>query len=646
MEENIDVVGVLANDEEIKRVMGRSTKSSIFIPSSGVLHYHIKKLSKEKINTYSADENYFMGYISCIKGYFEEENTGLSGEDRIAQFQNFIEQFVLIFHYIQPGAVLAPFCKVSDMSVVKKPKNFQRNTVYGAIPIFQPYQDTEIWEREQRINLKRDYGNIAAFIKKILEHEETGKVVGMCEPEKNREIILWQDAENILAIGPFTEWKYGWQGFELGSSKPLQVYPLSKDIMDQLIMVHSNPTLAHLPTSLIHAIKEIMQQQRGIPLEEFVEKSINNQVKEYLESAQWKKEVPKLESSIIEAMEYCCQKEELFYVKEDLINFHIAMKMDSLVILSGMSGIGKSSLAEIYAKAIGAKFLNIPVRPAWNDDTDLLGYYDVMHHTYCPAENQFVSFLAEAWKRPEQMYIVCLDEMNLSHVEHYFAQFLSVMEKEERMLQLYDSSLEEETSNKEQYPALLPLKDNVRILGTVNIDETTYHFSDKVLDRANVLQLQVQNYARPVERKFFIDWKPSSWDSREYNDNAAKDVSRDYPLRSCLWELNEVLLENGLNSGVGPRVVKKIEEYLANIPLYGSEKMLETKKAIDLQIAQRILTKLRGREEKLGVLLSQDTEENNIENILDKYSQLSRFENSRKILERKRKELNIYGYCV
>lgn len=646
MEENIDVVGVLANDEEIKKVSGISTKSSIFIPNSGVLHYHVKKLSKEKVNTYYADEDYFIGYLSCIREYFEEENTAMSDEERIERVHDFLKQFIFVFHYMQPGAVFAPFCKVADMALVKRPKNFQRDTVYRAVPMFQAYPETEEWERKQRTDLKRNYGNVSAFLDRVLNHQDLGRIVGMPEPEKNREIVLWQDSENILAVGPFSKCEYQYHGYKLDVSKKLQVYPLSEEMMNQMVLAHTNPTIAHLPVPLIQALKEILQQGRGIPVEEFLEKNNQEEAQEYLQSTLWKKEVPKKESCIIEAMEYYCQEEELSFVKEDLINFHIAMKMDSLVILSGMSGIGKSSLAELYAKSIGARFLNIPVRPAWNDDSDLLGYYDVMHHTYCPAENQLVSTLAEANQKKDQMYIICLDEMNLSRVEHYFAQFLSVMEKEERMLQLYDRSMEAETSNKEQYPALLPLGDNVRIVGTVNIDETTYHFSDKVLDRANILQLQVQNYAEPMEKKYFIDWELFTWSSEEYNENLEKNASKDYLLRNCLWELHEALLENGLNSGVGPRVVKKIEEYLANIPFMGDEAMLEREKAIDLQIAQRIFTKLRGREEKIGILLSQDSGEKSIEHIFSRYESLSKFENSRKILERKRKELDIYGYCV
>lgn len=644
MEKLVDIVGVLATDEEIRAVTGASGKSSIFIPASGVLHYHVKKIAQEWVDTYHADRDYFLGYISCIKEYTQVDDFGKPDVDRIQAFKDFLEQYVLIFHHMEAASV-APFCKVSDMTILKKPKGFDSHVAYRSIPMFAPYEDLVVYHTVDSLLRKREYTTLKQFIEKLQSGESVGTVTGMTLPEEHTEFFLWKDSEYILAVGPFRTARYQeGSGFSCEVGEELQVYPLEREMIDQLLIAHTNQTIAHLPVPMLQAIGETLRQGRAIPVQDFLEQYGQQHVEEYMESAPWKRNEVKKEEAILQAVEYYCQQEDLCYAREDLVNFHTAMKLDSLVILSGMSGIGKSSLVEIYARAVGAKFLNVPVRPAWTDDSDVLGYYDNAGRRYCPASNRLVTMLAEAVKHPETLYIICMDEMNLSRVEHYFAQFLSEMERKNPAIQLYDVSLQEETVNGEQYPALLPLGNNVRMVGTVNIDETTYHFSDKVLDRANTIELQVMNYAGEQESKYFIDWEPMVWTAAEYNRYVNREVEKDYSLRGFLWELHELLVKNGLSSGVGPRVVKRIEEYLANIPAEFGKPMLNREQAVDLQVSQRILTKLRGREENLERLLSE--QEGSVERLFDQYSYLSHFSSSRKLVERKRKELELYGYCI
>ena len=648
MEQIIDLVGVLATDEEIINATGVSNRNSVFIPSSGVLHYYVKKLSNDKIETFSADENFFLGYISCIKEYAELENLSFVEEDRIQEFQAFIEQFVVIFHYMRPGGVFAPFCKVSDISLVKKPKQFQRNSSYHAVPIFEPFANLLERVHRQSERFLGKFLNLADFLQKVQSQSPLGQVVGISNVEDLPDFILWKDDDRVLAIGPFQKKENGEAGF-LPFGENLQVYLLREEWIDQMLSVHTNLTIAHLPASLIHTIDGILRSGQGMSIEEFLEQlSEQGMVQESFSDEEWNTVIPKTEQSILESLEYHCQKEKMRFSKQDRINFHISMKMDSLVILSGMSGIGKSSLAELYAKAIGAEFLNVPVSPSWNDDSDLLGYYDTMHHVYCPDENQFVSTLVAAMNNPEKMYVICLDEMNLARVEHYFSKFLSLLEKKERRLRLYDSGMEEKTVNSDLYPSEITIGDNIRFLGTVNMDETTYHFSDKVLDRSNIIQLHVENYARPFDKTFYGEWNSSAWTSSEYNSYVNNTGKQNDVLRNCLWELHQLFIENGLNSGVGPRVVVKMEEYLANIPNEFGEELLGFGEAVDIQVAQRILTKVRGREEQLKEILAAADEEveHSLYAIFEKYKALSDFAECRKVVSKKRKELVIYGYCV
>ena len=105
------------------------------------------------------------------------------------------------------------------------------------------------------------------------------------------------------------------------------------------------------------------------------------------------------EWEFIEHFEAVAKKDGLFYTKKDLINFHAAVKSSSLVILSGLSGTGKSQLVQCYAKALGLiddSFHMIPVRPNWNDDSDLIGFVDSMHMVYRPSDAGFINILMEA----------------------------------------------------------------------------------------------------------------------------------------------------------------------------------------------------------------------------------------------------------
>lgn len=136
-------------------------------------------------------------------------------------------------------------------------------------------------------------------------------------------------------------------------------------------------------------------------------------------------------------MDYHSQRRNMYYSMSDFVNVHTSIKCNNLVILSGLSGTGKSAMVDIYAKALNLddRLLVIPVRPSWNDDADLLGYVDLVHNVYRPSDTGFVDFLVNSQKEENlgKMYIVCFDEMNLARVEHYFSQFLSLLERQKEI---------------------------------------------------------------------------------------------------------------------------------------------------------------------------------------------------------------------
>lgn len=340
------------------------------------------------------------------------------------------------------------------------------------------------------------------------------------------------------------------------------------------------------------------------------------------------------------------------YDERDLYNFHISAKSSRLVILAGRSGTGKSGLVRLYGEALGltpSQVAFLPVRPSWMDDGDILGYLDRNRMLYFPSDTGLAELLVEASRHPEKMYIVCFDEMNLARAEYYFAQFISVLEKKENpALQLYNPSLEERVYNHSDYPARIPLLDNVLFMGTVNVDESTYHFSDKILDRANVITLHQRKFsdmARLTRREVAPEVEVSADEYRQFRKDEGVVTLSDEELH-LLDDLNAALDERGTSGGIGYRVVSDMSRYLANIP---SGSPMNRKDALDMQIVQRVLTKVRGSREQIGYLTSLN-EENKLTGrfpeLLKKYSQVSAFTESLRVLERKAKELRTYDYTL
>lgn len=159
------------------------------------------------------------------------------------------------------------------------------------------------------------------------------------------------------------------------------------------------------------------------------------------------------------------------------------------VILTGNSGTGKTRISKQFAEYLewesdeGKKnWVIIPVGADWTDNTKILGYYNPLaedgNGKY--EKTKIVELIEEANRHKEIPYFVILDEMNLSHVERYFSDFLSHMETPDTPFEL------------EGYTRRLDYPENMFVVGTVNIDETTYMFSPKVLDRANVIEFKPQ----------------------------------------------------------------------------------------------------------------------------------------------------------
>lgn len=178
-----------------------------------------------------------------------------------------------------------------------------------------------------------------------------------------------------------------------------------------------------------------------------------------------------------------------------IVRFLASLSSKPFVILSGLSGSGKTKIAQSFVQWIcesKEQYKIVPVGADWTNREPLVGYPNgLVAEEYITPDSGVIHLLMEAVKsgNENKPFFLILDEMNLSHVERYFADFLSIMESNDT-IKLYTGNTRESLDGL-PVPLELGWPKNVFIIGTVNIDETTYMFSPKVLDRANVIEFRI-----------------------------------------------------------------------------------------------------------------------------------------------------------
>ena len=197
-------------------------------------------------------------------------------------------------------------------------------------------------------------------------------------------------------------------------------------------------------------------------------------------------------SEFIEKLEKDVAAAGLKYAPELMKRFVCAQLAKPFVVLTGLSGSGKTKLAEAFAKWIGVEntYRIVPVGADWTNNEKLLGYPNALDSSkYVMPDTGVLKLLLDAKENPELPFFLILDEMNLSHVERYFADFLSTMESGDE-IKLHDDEVRYSEDGR-KIPPKFPFPKNLFVIGTMNVDETTYMFSPKVLDRAQVIEFRV-----------------------------------------------------------------------------------------------------------------------------------------------------------
>lgn len=313
------------------------------------------------------------------------------------------------------------------------------------------------------------------------------------------------------------------------------------------------------------------------------------------------------EIDLIDSVYETILKNGFTFSREQVINYYLSLKTKPFVILTGISGTGKTKITELFARAVcqdfDKQYLQLPVRPDWNDDRNLIGYYNPLTKQY--QTTPFLDFIIKAAQDTENPYFVCLDEMNLARVEYYFSTFLSAMESGSKEISLPGYGMIKTGDGKEMQDKI-SIPSNLFFTGTVNMDETTYRFSPKVLDRANTIEFneielkksrETEN-SSPINpeltelfKKHFLndEVRKNGFSSEAYKEWETKNWDE---LVGFLDRINKEALEKQ-NLHFGYRIRDEVIRYL-----YFTEKLnsddFTTNIALDFQIKQKILPRIKG----------------------------------------------------
>ncbi|MBO5352972.1 MAG: hypothetical protein J6A77_06700 [Lachnospiraceae bacterium] len=399
-------------------------------------------------------------------------------------------------------------------------------------------------------------------------------------------------------------------------------------------------------------VKELMLQKYSEEVDKF--KSLYNQPKELesrlnsvfdheFDTVEYAEFAPDYtEMDWLENIYDKCIRSEVIFNKRLLKSFHTSLKTagwSPLTVLAGVSGTGKSLLPEYYCRYGGIYFKSMAVQPDWDSPQSLFGFFNSIDNRFnattltcamvqfvdykrleasvkkilkeARSEEEVVAYLqklaVEKYNLNNAMFMVLLDEMNLAHVELYFSDMLSKLEKRRNSDEAVNVELDM-GAEMSKFP--LELSDNILWVGTMNEDETTKSLSDKVLDRGNLIsfprptefksrkKIKFESAAKMLKKSIWSKWVESNViENPDFNQSIDK-------YRESLQRVNGFLGHAG--RALGHRVWQSIENYMANHPdvinAFAAAKADQKERdkcmqrAFEEALVHKVMPKLRGIE--------------------------------------------------
>ena len=397
--------------------------------------------------------------------------------------------------------------------------------------------------------------------------------------ETNLPSIIWRNLNSNQTIKEYFEAKFAKKPARYGGSYVYKVYDVNNLPSDEV-----------LKSDLENIIKVYKTQFEG----KMFRKTPSITVRENFS-------VTQLQSDILQS--------GLVFSETLISRFVASLLTKPFVLLTGLSGSGKTKIAQSFVKWIcknESQYKIIPVGSDWTNREPLLGYPNGLNpKEYILPDSGALDLIIESTKEENQHkpYFLILDEMNLSHVERYFADFLSAMESNDK-IRLYSGTQRTSPSGIE-IPSHIFWAKNLFVIGTVNIDETTYMFSPKVLDRANTIEFRIDEnnikgfFDMPSQINLsLLEGKGASMaqhflelatDNQIDKNNMYTDIFVNF-----FNELKKVGAEFGYRTAIEMLLLVK---KLNTIGVFTDEE------SIDIAVMQKLLPKLHGSRSKISKVL-------------------------------------------
>lgn len=289
-----------------------------------------------------------------------------------------------------------------------------------------------------------------------------------------------------------------------------------------------------------------------------------------------------LEELVEEFRNFAASKLRLYYTTKMIRLFISALSATKLVILQGISGTGKTSLAYAWGKFIKRDAIIASVQPSWRDRTELFGYFNEFTKKFNETDVLKGMYIAGY---TDDVYVTVLDEMNIARVEYYFAEMLSILEmpsREEWIIELVPSSWD--TDPKKLKNGKLQIPGNMWYIGTINNDDSTFAVTDKVYDRA--MPIDINDKGQPFTP---VDTEAMNINS-SYLEGLFAEAKQKHPLseemEQKISEMDDYVIKH-FRIAFGNRIVKQMRDFVATYVECGGTEV----DGVDYYIARKILRK-------------------------------------------------------